>query len=52
MNEIEITSSRIRLRLIKFSDVESIYNLHSLQETDQYNTLGIPKDVEETKSII
>jgi len=34
------------------SDLDSIHTLHSLPETDQYNALGIPKNIEETKSII
>ncbi len=29
-----------------------IHNLHSLAETDEYNALGIPKNIEETKLII
>ena len=49
---IEILTERTRVRLIKLSDLNSIHKLHSLPETDEYNTLGIPKSVEETKSII
>lgn len=33
-------------------DLNSIHNLHSLPETDEYNTLGIPKSIEETKETI
>lgn len=52
MSEIKIVTERIALRLIELSDLEVIHNLHSLPETDEYNALGIPKDIEETKSII
>ena len=49
---IEILTKRTRLRLIEISDLDSIHELHSLPETDEYNTLGVPKSIEETKSII
>ena len=52
MVEPEIITERIKLRLIKLSDLESIHNLHSLLETDAYNALGIPKTIDETKSVI
>ena len=38
--------------MIEFSDLDAIHKLHSLPETDEYNTLGIPKTIEETKQII
>lgn len=34
------------------SDLNFIHNLHSIAEIDEFNTLGIPKNIEETKSII
>jgi RimJ/RimL family protein N-acetyltransferase len=43
---------RLRIREVILSDVNSIHVLHSLPETDKYNTLGIPKDIQETKIII
>lgn len=52
MTEIELLSQRIRLRLIKVSDLDSIHQLHSLPETDEFNALGIPNTIEETRSII
>ncbi|MFK7749578.1 MAG: GNAT family N-acetyltransferase [Kordia sp.] len=52
MKNINIKSDRIKLRLIKLSDLESIHTLHSLPETDEFNTLGIPKNIEETQTII
>lgn len=52
MKEIEILAERVRLRFIKSSDLDSIHQLHSLPETDEFNTLGIPADLEETRSIV
>ncbi len=52
MNEREILTERTRMKLIDLSDLNSIHELHSLPETDEYNALGIPKNIEETKSII
>lgn len=52
MNQQQILTKRTKLRPIVLSDLNAIHNLHSLPETDKYNTLGIPKNREETKSII
>ena len=49
---MELRTARLKLRLITLEDLESIHILHSLPETDEYNTLGIPEDIEETKKII
>lgn len=50
--EIHIQTTRTLLRLIELSDLDSIHQLHSLPETDQFNTLGIPNHIDETKLII
>ncbi len=52
MTEINLSTKRLYLRLIELSDLEAIHTLHSLPETDKYNTLGIPKNTEATKLII
>ena len=52
MTENEIITERIKLRLIEISDLNSIHKLHSLPETDEFNALGIPENIEETKKII
>ncbi|MFD2917952.1 GNAT family N-acetyltransferase [Psychroserpens luteus] len=52
MTEIEISTERIKLRLIELSDLNSIHKLHSLPKTYEFNALGIPKNIEETKNII
>ena len=52
MAEIEILTERTKLRLIDISDLDSIHKLHSLPETDEFNTLGIPENKQETQSVI
>jgi ribosomal-protein-alanine N-acetyltransferase len=52
MAKIEIYSERTKLRLIESIDLDLIHQLHSLPETDEFNALGIPKDIEETRSVI
>ncbi len=47
-----LLSKRLQLRLIKQSDIENIHKLQSMPEVDQYNTLGIPKDLSETKAVM
>lgn len=50
--EIDLYSNRLKLRLIDLPDLEEIHILHSLPETDQFNTLGMPANIDETKSVI
>ncbi|MFC4026815.1 GNAT family N-acetyltransferase [Zunongwangia endophytica] len=40
------------MKPISIADVRKIHELHALPETDQYNTLGIPKDLKETEEIV
>lgn len=40
------------LKSIALLDLEKIHELHLLPETDQYNTLGIPKDLNDTKTVV
>lgn len=49
---MELASERLILKEICWDDAESIHDLYSLPEVDEYNTLGIPKDIDETKEII
>jgi len=52
MNNVNLKTDRLSLRLVEQSDLEVIHNLHSIPEVDKYNTLGIPKDIEQTKAIV
>ncbi|MBL4706967.1 MAG: GNAT family N-acetyltransferase [Flavobacteriales bacterium] len=52
MQQLQLFSDRLSLRLIQENDLEVIHQLHSIPETDRFNALGIPKDLDETKKII
>ncbi|WP_029902603.1 GNAT family N-acetyltransferase [Prevotella sp. 10(H)] len=45
---MELESKRLRLKEVTWDDIESIHMLYSLPEVDEFNTLGIPKSIEET----
>ncbi|PHR17164.1 MAG: GNAT family N-acetyltransferase [Fluviicola sp.] len=47
-----LTSKRLHLRLIALSDLAFIHDLLSQPETDEYNALGTPKSIDETKKWI
>jgi RimJ/RimL family protein N-acetyltransferase len=48
----ELESSRLKLKEVTWNDLEDIHNLYSYPEIDEYNTLGIPDSMEETKEIV
>lgn len=52
MNAIILKTERLILRPITLLDLDYIHELHSLKETDEFNTLGIPADIEETKLLL
>lgn len=49
---MELESKRLKLMEITWADAEYIHKLYSIPEVDKYNTLGIPKNIEETKEHI
>lgn len=49
---MNLESERLVLREIGWSDVNDIHKLHSFPEVDKYNTLGLPKDINETRELI
>ena len=49
---MKITTPRLELIEITWDDLADIHHLHSMAEVDEYNTLGLPKDEEETRDII
>lgn len=49
---MQIESQRLLLSEISWDDLEFIHHLHSIPEVDEYNTLGIPKSIQETKELI
>lgn len=47
-----LKTERLHIRELTSADVEDIHNLHSLPETDEFNTLGIPENIEATEKIV
>ena len=52
LKNMELASERILLKEITWDDIEYIHLLHSIPEVDEFNTLGLPKNIEETKELI
>ena len=52
MHKNILSTENLSLRLFTESDLTAIHKLQSIPEVDRYNTLGIPKDFEETKRIM
>jgi RimJ/RimL family protein N-acetyltransferase len=52
MNTTVLKTDRLNVRPILEKDIDNIHQLHSLEETDKFNTLGIPKNRTETKTIV
>lgn len=49
---MELLSARLLIKEIGWEDLEDIHRLHCFPEVDEYNTQGIPKDIEETRKNI
>ena len=49
---MELESARLELKEISFDDLENLHELYSTPEVDEFNTLGIPKDIEATRKLI
>lgn len=49
---MELESKRLKLIEVSWNDLEDIHKLYSIPEVDEYNTLGIPINIEETKENI
>ena len=47
-----IQTSRLLIRDLSVSDLDNIHHLHSLPETDRFNTLGIPETILETQELL
>lgn len=49
---MEITTSRLILFEVTWGDLEDIHRIHSIPEVDEFNTLGIPNNIEVTRENI
>lgn len=52
MKELVLQTERLVLTLITEKELEKVHALHCLEETDQFNTLGIPENSEITRQIL
>lgn len=52
MSSLIITTSRLNIRELSPSDIDNIHILHSLPETDRFNTLGIPESIQITEKLV
>ncbi|MEM9671279.1 MAG: GNAT family N-acetyltransferase [Cyclobacteriaceae bacterium] len=50
--QLRLTTNRLQLKIITRDDLDDIHHLHSLPETDRYNTLGIPENKTVTEAIV
>ncbi len=51
-SQLSIFSERLTLKLIDSDYKNDIHDLHTRPEVDEYNTLGIPKDIKDTEEVI
>ena len=49
---LSLETERLLLKEITWNDLEEIHRLHSIPEVDEFNTLGIPRDIEETRELV
>jgi [ribosomal protein S5]-alanine N-acetyltransferase len=49
---MQLQSSRLFLKIIDANDLENIHALHSIPETDTYNTMGLPESIADTQKIL
>jgi [ribosomal protein S5]-alanine N-acetyltransferase len=49
---MDINTTRLNMRPVIAADLNNIHHLHSLPETDRYNTMGIPESIEVTQAYL
>ena len=47
-----LKSKRLNIRELELKDINNVHQLHSLPETDEFNTLGIPETIQVTEKIL
>ena len=52
INSMKLKTDRLKIRELSLADLEAIHQLHSLPETDKYNTLGIPATIQTTELLL
>ncbi len=49
---MEILSERLIMTELGWDDLQDVHRLHSIPEVDEFNTLGIPESIEETRELM
>jgi len=49
---MKLQTDRLNFRQVSADDIHNIHELHSLPETDRFNTLGIPETIQVTEKVI
>lgn len=49
---LNLTTERLNIKPISNLNIEDVYKLQALEETAKFNTSGIPKNINETKSTV
>ena len=49
---MELQTERLKIGELSLTDLEDIHQLHSLPETDEFNTLGIPAGIQATELLL
>lgn len=49
---MELNTERLLMHEVSFKNLSDIHHLHSLKETDEFNTLGIPDSIQMTENLL
>ncbi len=52
MQELKLNANRLTLKELNLGDLDNIHLLLSLPETDEFNTMGIPENIEFTERLL
>ncbi|HTN16191.1 MAG TPA: GNAT family N-acetyltransferase, partial [Chitinophagaceae bacterium] len=50
--DIRLSTEHLILRPVATQDLDMVHHLHSLPETDRYNTMGIPAELSATETVM
>jgi [ribosomal protein S5]-alanine N-acetyltransferase len=49
---LQLQTKRLQIKDLELSDIDVIHDLHSLPETDEFNTLGVPETIDITEKLV
>ena len=49
---MNLQSTRLRMVEISWEDLDNIHHLHTIAEVDEFNTLGIPQNLDDTVEVL